>query len=309
MASSTSLVSSSRRREDCPRHFVITLGQGKFEFPTKEQIQAVTDFVLNSLKGEIIFGDLISLQECGTYRNDGLLIWDGEKAEELWTVADEYGHLPAKYRVFQPHPATGKIINPYYWLNGTEAEKERNIEHNTYVWIDYSAQREELKKNLVYSIPESKDTNVKVPTEEELRLPGDRPVPSWNTHCEIDGKTVYFIADTEGPDSVDEEKENLKAFLEHSSLLPLWAEPPCGYSVHKPSEYFYVFGDILPEDFDADRYVERNAHEECDHSGCHNDEDPEAEDENLCEDHSGDPCEGDDSHEDCTEDHCFMDDQ
>jgi hypothetical protein len=61
-------------------------------------------------------GDTISvLKKNNKYRNDWTYIWDGEKAVELETEYDEYGHVPKQFLV-------GDEFQPDHW--------ESVIEHN-----------------------------------------------------------------------------------------------------------------------------------------------------------------------------------
>ena len=67
-------------------------------------------------------GDLLSLEpNKDRYRNEGLYIWDGEKAVELDDMIDEYGALPRSFMV------SDKEFSPHYWVQG--------MAHNGIFWL------------------------------------------------------------------------------------------------------------------------------------------------------------------------------
>lgn len=66
---------------------------------------------VNCFTKKIKRGDTISLlKRNNKYRNDWTYIWDGEKAVELETDYDEYGHVPKQFLV-------GDEFQPDHWEN------------------------------------------------------------------------------------------------------------------------------------------------------------------------------------------------
>jgi len=66
-------------------------------------------------------GDIIRAVPFG-YRNDGVQIWDGEKAIELEDDPDDYGTLPRCFEIDGINEFT-----PDYWHG--------HIDHNAFVWF------------------------------------------------------------------------------------------------------------------------------------------------------------------------------
>lgn len=105
---------------------------------------------LRSRSVPLKWGDLVRFSN-GDYRNDGLVIFDGEKLIDLSPYPDDYGTLPSEFRVLIPHPETKEIIPLGYWhLHHNEVTNEttEGICHNDYVWLDHSRVGEELIRNL-----------------------------------------------------------------------------------------------------------------------------------------------------------------
>lgn len=87
--------------------------------------------------------------ECaGYYRNDDLYIYNKitDKIMKLNYNIDEYGSLPQKFRIFEPHQK-GFIIPKTYWHHA----RHRSIVHNWIVWFDDTIYRKELAENVTYS--------------------------------------------------------------------------------------------------------------------------------------------------------------
>lgn len=78
---------------------------------------------------KIKYGDLVTFECIADYRNDGKLIYDGEKLIPLSHVEDEYGNLPDMFHVLTWNQ--GVIFPPRYW--------QKVIKHNWYVWLDVEA--------------------------------------------------------------------------------------------------------------------------------------------------------------------------
>jgi hypothetical protein len=105
---------------------------------------------LRSRSVPLKWGDLVRFSN-GDYRNDGLVIFNGEKLIDLSPYPDDYGTLPSEFRVLVPHPETKEIIPLGYWhLHHNEVTNEttEGICHNDYVWLDHSRVGEELIRNL-----------------------------------------------------------------------------------------------------------------------------------------------------------------
>jgi hypothetical protein len=87
-------------------------------------------------------GDVVWLEEFGDYRNEGKLIYNGEKLIPFADVEDEYGHLPAEF-----------TINEF----GVHHFRDV-VAHNRLVWArfdNYSIEGEIIKAQLgstVYTI-------------------------------------------------------------------------------------------------------------------------------------------------------------
>lgn len=78
-------------------------------------------------------GDIVKLQEDG-YRNDGVLIWDGEKVRSLQYDIDDYGSVPKEFTYDD-----SAFSNPYYWSDA--------VDHNYINWPALTL-RQQLVANL-----------------------------------------------------------------------------------------------------------------------------------------------------------------
>jgi hypothetical protein len=89
---------------------------------------------------DLVFGDLVEYEYVmngepkGRYRNDGLVIYDGEKLVNLYRNLDEYGSLHIIFQVIR------KGVPLDYWNDF--------IDHNYYVWFDISPVYEEINDNI-----------------------------------------------------------------------------------------------------------------------------------------------------------------
>ena len=82
------------------------------------------DFISNQIilkltELPLLRGDVIHLDWLGNYRNDGKLMWDGEKAVSLYYELDDYGTVPKCFS-FPEFP-----VDHFY----------SSIEHNKLIWI------------------------------------------------------------------------------------------------------------------------------------------------------------------------------
>jgi len=93
-------------------------------------------------------GDMISLlRKNNKYRNDWTYMWDGEKAVELETDYDEYGHVPKQFVVgdeFQPDHWESVIQhNRIFHLSDTLINQLKFVKSRnpTYVYADFTIGR------------------------------------------------------------------------------------------------------------------------------------------------------------------------
>ena len=95
-----------------------------------QSLQLITEFVNNNPQKckEIKRGDLIST-DSKRYRNNGVYLWDGEKAVKLADKIDDYGHIPSTYIV------SDEEFSPFYWID--------QIDHNS-IYYPCEAYRESV---------------------------------------------------------------------------------------------------------------------------------------------------------------------
>lgn len=92
-------------------------------------------------------GDIIRYTEDAGYRNNGVVIFDGEKIVPLYYEVDDYDSLPQEFRVIE-----GEVpIN--YWHYGDD----EGISHNTIVWFDHQHVREQALANIKFGKIETGD--------------------------------------------------------------------------------------------------------------------------------------------------------
>jgi hypothetical protein len=112
-------------------------------FTTESDNYSVSDLALAKgleyLQNEdLVFGDLVEYEFAfgesdNRYRNDGLVIYDGEKLVNLYDNLDEYGSLHIIFQVIKNN------VPLDYW---------DAIDHNSYVWFDVSPVYQELINNI-----------------------------------------------------------------------------------------------------------------------------------------------------------------
>ncbi len=120
-------------------------------FPTRAELdQGLQE--LRSRHVPLKWGDLVSFS-VDKDRNDGVVIYDGEKLIDLAVLPDEYGTVPSQFRVLVPHPESKEIIPLGYWhlQRDDKGNITEGICHNTYVWLDHARVGEELIRNLSVS--------------------------------------------------------------------------------------------------------------------------------------------------------------
>jgi hypothetical protein len=132
-----------------------------------ENANIITNFILDNniliKRGDVI--DIIKEED--RYRNDGKLIWNGEKALFLETSIDEYGAVPKEFIVYEEE------FSPDYWSS--------NITHNNYYWPSLNY-REQVCLSLVF------DSEL---TDEEM----------WHGKFYHHGKEIHVIVDDQFDDN------------------------------------------------------------------------------------------------------------
>jgi hypothetical protein len=97
---------------------------------SKKDLQLVNEKILPNLKSlPLLRGDVIHFEWTGKYRNDGKLIWTGERAVELYSELDDYGTVPKEF-AFPEFP-----IDHFY----------ESIDHNNLIWISADKVQEIIK--------------------------------------------------------------------------------------------------------------------------------------------------------------------
>lgn len=91
-------------------------------------------------------GDVVIMKQFSGYRNNGILIYDGEKLRSLEFDIDDYGSVPKSMKVITEFP-----IN--YW--------EGIILHNKIVHFDITTLIPSLTVNNLYKFTEENDSNKK----------------------------------------------------------------------------------------------------------------------------------------------------
>lgn len=131
-----------------------------FEYLTYEQLDVATQQILET---DAKRGDLVAVKSATPDRNNGLLIFDGEKVVELPDELDQYDHLPNWCKVIENN------VPLKYWHDkssfSAEDEKKhleylegkcpftpyyRAVEHNFIVWYDTSRLDGNLSEKLEY---------------------------------------------------------------------------------------------------------------------------------------------------------------
>lgn len=119
--------------EDIPSMGYRFVGRGMcvniYNYLTKQEKDSILALIQDSANR----GDIIHIIECGSYRNDGRMIYDGNQLLDLYVDIDDYGSVPPIFLVGDEFLAT-------HWLN--------TIDHNSIVWIDPTKYRDQLIKNM-----------------------------------------------------------------------------------------------------------------------------------------------------------------
>jgi hypothetical protein len=101
---------------------------------------------LGSIEADLRRGDVIRMYG-QDYRNEGVLMFDGQKLIELAHDHDDYGHLPQEFRVIEGG------VPLHYWdddEDDEDADHKRGIAHNRVVWFNHALVREQCLTNLKY---------------------------------------------------------------------------------------------------------------------------------------------------------------
>ena len=123
------------------------------------------------------FGDLVEFKEYSGYRNDGIMIFDGEKIIDLDSEIDDYGALPQNFRVLTKN-ADGTRFPLFYWHDyfrnysndagdaddaddAGDDDSWRGIDHNVIVWFDHRPYLDEIVENITYDKKLYKSTSKK----------------------------------------------------------------------------------------------------------------------------------------------------
>lgn len=99
--------------------------------------QIVTNYYLDQIKNHnclVKRGDIIHTNN-DSYRNDGVMIWNGESAQFLEYMPDDYGNVPKNFEV------NNDMFNPRYWL--------KYVGHNGVYWPCMKF-RQEVVNSLVF---------------------------------------------------------------------------------------------------------------------------------------------------------------
>ncbi len=114
-------------------------------------IPEVGQYILQNLQSQNIHpirGDIF-WKKPNHYRNDGVLIYDGQKFISLDYKPDDYGTIPQQFKVITEFP-------PLYWANA--------IDHNEYIWPGQMVLKNLHQQNI-------KKTSFMLSNESILHLP------------------------------------------------------------------------------------------------------------------------------------------
>ena len=118
---------------------------------TKKELKKALE-IIRAKNIDIKFGDLVANLSIPIYRNNGLLIFDGDKLVNLDSKIDEYGAVPYDVEVLNinTEETGGKLIPPRYWCYDEKVEYNgpRGIDHNNIVWFNHNQYKDELLKNM-----------------------------------------------------------------------------------------------------------------------------------------------------------------
>ena len=102
--------------------------------------------ILNKSNIDLNRGDFVRIEE-GTYRNDGLFIFDGKQLIDLESDLDDYGYLPEQFKSLKEFP-----LGYHHGEDG--------ITHNSIIWLDYVEILDECLENVRYDyLPEIMDAD------------------------------------------------------------------------------------------------------------------------------------------------------
>lgn len=111
--------------------FVFDLYQDNIEFYNKKMLKILRKKNINLNRG-----DFVRITE-GTYRNDGLFIFDGTNLLDLESDIDEYGSVPEQFKSLKEFP-----LGYHHGSTG--------ITHNSIIWLCYPEILDECIENVRY---------------------------------------------------------------------------------------------------------------------------------------------------------------
>lgn len=161
----------------------------KSEYPfewTNERLEKVNEKIT---KGEIKLekGDFIIHKGIIRERNEGLLMWNGEKVIDLDYVVDEYGHLPKDFCVLE-NDEKGNFIDENYW---------NEISHNNLVWLNLKRNKNEIENNKRKFIIDEKNKVFKKILKSEIKEYCDLEEILYYSYFIRNDKTYYILFDSE----------------------------------------------------------------------------------------------------------------
>jgi hypothetical protein len=114
--------------------------------PSRKELDKALTYIDDT---DIQYGDLVVFKQHAGYRNEGVVIYDGEKLIDLYADIDDYGSVPPKFKVLQKNKY-GVDIGLHHWHNINNDSDWTGIDHNLIVWFDQTKHIDELTENLSY---------------------------------------------------------------------------------------------------------------------------------------------------------------
>lgn len=221
--------------------FRIAFPQEDSSSPSVEELEVATKMVRESKECEgIKWGDLVINDTVAGYRNDGVMIFDGERVRDLANYPDDYGNVPEEFKVLQPHPLTKELIPTQYWTDHKSPDDRQLISHDYLVWFDHTPFKNELVENVRF--------------DKEFPY-SDREV--LYTSFTLGDKKLYLVfnlreylegGDTEYTDSDGERAQVFQTFKERLESNEMWS-------------YICVFEDFIQEATDDVLYMNMDSRE------------------------------------------------
>lgn len=172
-------------------------------------------------------GDIVHLECLGSYRNDGIFIWDGQKMLDLESNQDDYGNLPQQFKAITEFP-----IDYFHW------NSKASICHNSYVWFDPKPVVDQIMANWSYGL-------IDEVAMEDLRV--------FHSSFKLNGVTYRIIGDTEdvnfgepSEDNADNIKSCIQAYndlLESGKPFPFRSQSHDEYVNQDPTGHTLYFSE------------------------------------------------------------------